>query len=876
MALQIDSGLLEREPYVDVLETAHAHARAGHGRLVLVSGEAGGGKTVLLRYFCAERAGGSRLLWGACDALFTPRPLGPIHEIAEDAGPGLRELVRTEAIPYQVATALVRDLRENGPTVLVLEDVHRADEATLDVLKLLIRKIESLPVLVVLSYRDEAVPPSHPLRIVLGETATGFGVDRVRLPPLSPAAVTELAEPYGVEPHELYRVTSGNPFFVTEVLASGGAEIPATVRDAVLARSARLSVEARSVLEAVAITSPEAESWLVEALSGRVDDRLDECIASGMLESSDGTVSFRHELARLAVEESLPTGRKLGLHRKALEALVARHELAHDLARLAHHAEAARDEAAVLQYAPAAGAHASSVGAHREAAEQYARALRFAGGLTPDARAMLLACRSRECYLTDQGDEAIDALRQAAGCYRALDDRVREGETLVSLSNILWCPGRGKEARRIGLEAVALLEQLPPGRELGFAYTNLSFLCARAADADAASEWGQRAFSLAEDLDDQAVLCQALIRLGSLEGGDSGRQMLERAAALASQDGREDDVADALFGLAAGALFRGSYDLADVYFEQGLAYCSEHGNDLMHLYFLASQAQSELERGRWTEAVESATPILRERAVSTFPRTRALVVLALVRARRGDPDVLPLIEAARALADPTGELPRIAPVATARAEAAWLVGDVDAIRDVTEPALELARRTMSARVVGELQVWRMRAGIEEVPDAIVKEPHVLQLTGDSARAAAKWAKLGCPYEAALALADSDDESTLRHAHEELSALGARPAVAMVARRLRERGVRNIPRGPRPTTRESPASLTLREREVLGLVAEGLRNADIGERLFVSRRTVDHHVSAILRKLGVRTRGEAATEAFRLDLLKTGSARSQSR
>jgi DNA-binding CsgD family transcriptional regulator len=241
----------------------------------------------------------------------------------------------------------------------------------------------------------------------------------------------------------------------------------------------------------------------------------------------------------------------------------------------------------------------------------------------------------------------------------------------------------------------------------------------------------------------------------------------------------------------------------------------------------------------------------------------ALAVVALVRARRGDPDAVPLLDEARALADPTGELPRIAPVAAARAEVAWLVGDTAAIEEITAPALELARQTNSARAVGELQTWRMRAGIREEPDEIVPVPYSLQLAEDPVRAAELWAELGRPYEAALARADSGDEPTLRRAHEELTSLDARPAAGIVARRLRDRGARAVPRGPRPSTRGNPAQLTSRELEVLGLVAEGLRNADIAKRLHLSPRTVDHHVSAILRKLDVKSRGEAAVVAATL-------------
>ena len=128
-----------------------------------------------------------------------------------------------------------------------------------------------------------------------------------------------------------------------------------------------------------------------------------------------------------------------------------------------------------------------------------------------------------------------------------------------------------------------------------------------------------------------------------------------------------------------------------------------------------------------------------------------------------------------------------------------------------------------------------------------------------------WRAIGCPYEAALALADADEEDALRRALDELQQLEARPAAARVIRRLRELGARGLPRGPHPATRRNAGGLTPREQQVLELVAEGLRNTEIAERLVLSTRTVDHHVQAIIRKLGVRTRVEASAAAIRLGL-----------
>ncbi|MBU2668199.1 LuxR C-terminal-related transcriptional regulator [Actinoplanes bogorensis] len=822
--------LAERDGQLAALGEA---ASAGHGVLVLLGGEAGSGKTALLRRFAAGRP---RVLWGSCDPLFTPRPLGPFADMARGTGGELLELVDGGARAYRIADALVRASEAAPGTIIVVEDVHWADEATLDVLSLLGRRIETIPALVVVTYRDDELDRFHPLRRLLGETATAR---RLSVPPLSAAAVAGLAEPYGVDAAELHRTTGGNPFFVTEVLATPEERIPATVRDAVMARASRLSPEATAALEEIAI--------------GLTPDDPGEALNSGIVEDGPGGVAFRHELARQAIEQSLTPSRRVALHRRALET-------PGDPATLAHHAEAAGDTAAVLRFAPAAARRAASSGAHREAAAQYARALRFGGALPAEERAELLERRSYECYLTDQMDASIDALEQAVELWRATGDHVRRGAAMSQLSRELWCLGRTSDSNRIGGEALRLLEAQPPGPELADACSVLAATHMNAERFEQTVTWAERALRDP----DPTVQVHSLNNLGTMQlltGRPEGWDNLSRSLELAEAAGLDDHIGRAYIHLGWAMTRTRAYHLAP-WLDRGLEACRKLGLEAWEYYVVVYRARFHLDSGRTGEAVEDAEYVLRSARSVPLLRLLALTVLGLARARRGDPHRWSALDEALTLAKGQTELQYLAPVATARAEAAWLDGRTSTDENDT---FALAVKRDARWVSGELAWLRRLAGGPEIKIKTVS-PYARQLAGEQRAAATEWTRLGCPYDAALALAGSDDEGDLRRALSEFQRLGAKPAAAIVSRRLRALGVRDVPRGPRAETARHPASLTRREAEVLAFLRRGEPDAEIAARLHLSEKTVHHHVSAILRKMGVANRREAASEATRRGLI----------
>ncbi|HEY6121534.1 MAG TPA: AAA family ATPase, partial [Pyrinomonadaceae bacterium] len=425
--------LLEREQFLGELGSILSEVAAGRGRFVLVSGEAGIGKTTLIEQFTEACPSQTRVLWGACDALFTPRPLGPLHDIAQQTQGELRTLLEEEAPRASIFAKALEELgKRNGPSITVIEDVHWADEATLDLLKFLGRRINRINSMLVVTYRDDEVGAEHPLRRVLGDLPHR-SVTRIRLPPLSEAAVKHLADGAGRPHGDLYAVTGGNPFFVTEALASGEAGVPVTVRDAVLSRAARLSSLATGVLELVSVVPARTEIWLLNDAINPESSVLEECIDAGMLRCEDEAVFFRHELARLTMQDSLALPRRQTLHQLVLKALLNRRSEAL-LARIVHHAAQAGIGEQVLKYAPGAARQAAAFSAHREAASHYQTALQFAHSIAPQERAELFESRSYECYLTDQMDEALLARRGALKVWQQMGDKIHQGDNLRWMS----------------------------------------------------------------------------------------------------------------------------------------------------------------------------------------------------------------------------------------------------------------------------------------------------------------------------------------------------------------------------------------------------------------------------------------------------------
>jgi DNA-binding CsgD family transcriptional regulator len=590
--------------------------------------------------------------------------------------------------------------------------------------------------------------------------------------------------------------------------------------------------------------------------------------AAGLLWMQSDAVTFRHEIARLAVAKAIPPERARALHQKLL---AVRLERGSDVTELLHHATFAQDAAVVLKYAPVAAREAARLGAHREAAAHLGAALRYAGSLPTEQRASLFEQHAQECGFSNETREAIDSAGRAIALYRQVGDIEAQARLLCLLSQKHRTMGARAQADECVAAAIEMLEARPPGAALAMAYdARASLAVLRGWDTEAL-EFGRRALALAREFGDVGAESYALANIGAalLGGADvSGYEPLERSLALALEHKLDEHAARAHRYLLFYAALIHDLERAEELYAAGLAYCEERGMFYHSAYIRAYYTTVELDRGNLAEAARIVASQLRSPDLTGVQqRITLLVTLALVRIRREDPGAAELLDEALDLALPTSELNRIGRVTAARAEHGWYRGDLQTVVRETETGLEHVRGHTAPWIKGELLWWRSRAQPLDEISSDVAEPWRLMLRGEWQGAASLWERMGMPYEQGLALGAGPPQM-LRQALSILDRLGAAPLATIVRKRMRECGVRVIPRGPNEKTRANPAGLTAREVEVLTLLTQGCSNSQLAHRLHRSQKTMEHHVSAILQKLGVASRAEAVAAAVTLGLVRS--------
>ncbi len=848
-------------------------ARAGRGGMVLVSGESGAGKTSLVEAFVDRWVNDERVLWGACDPLPTPRPLGPVHDVAHRLATATRSVLAESGHSYDIFDAVHDDLR-SAPSVLVLDDLQWADHGTIDLLRFVLRRVSQTRSLVVGMLRDEEVGIGHPMRALLGDVARSPRAVSVPIPPLSLQAVRRLAGDSDVDPGWLHQVTGGNAFFVCEMLEHHHASdsvLPTTVRDAVLARTSDLDASAWDALNLLSCSPGAVPDRLLTDL-GVTLPALRALSDAGLIRRSTRGVAFRHDLCRMAIGSVIPPGAGAALHRRLLDAYESA-PLA-DPAVVTHHALGADDADRIRRAAYDAGVTAARTGAHTQAVDFFTIALDHGGAPTAEEEADLLELLAWECYLVDRLDDAINA------CGRAMRIREELGESTAvsadhhSLAVYHWYNADRGLAESHAAEAATVLDAdtADAGQlvQLGHAFAMRGYLAGLASDLAGAATFLSRARELAETTGDTELTIR--VRLIEnygvvLNGDDAGRD--EILSILRAGPKHIDE-------LYSGGWSNITYldveqrrlDVAAELLDVSIPLMLEHDLPICRVWQMGSRARLALMVGEWDDAASDADRVL-EAPSAPLARTWPSLIRALVGLRRRGAGADSL-EDAWHLACRFGEPMRMLPVAAAIIEFCWLTGESDSrlahIRELLTAGpsvgLEWSR--------GELAVWLRRIG-ESVDAAGVAEPYRLVLNGAYEAAADEFHRLSMPYDAALALVDSSDPGNAARALDLLDRLGADAVASKVRRDLRVAGQSVVPARRRTATLANPAGLTARQVEVLRLLDEGLTNTELADRLFLSVKTVDHHVSAILAKLEVNRRRDAVRKAREMGILTDSAA-----
>jgi len=850
--------LLEREAPLSQLNNCLQNVLDNSGYIVTISGEAGIGKTSLVEEFVGHLKNKIRIFWGTCDDLFTPRPLAPLYDIVHQLDSRLIDQLDSGASRPSIFSNFLIEIQNCAPNIIVIEDVHWADESSLDLIRFIGRRINKSNTLLIITYRDDELRSNHPLRIALSSIPSNYLI-RIKLTLLSEEAVKNLASISGKNKPELFKQTGGNPLLVSEVLSNNEIGTSITIKEMATSRINKLSPDSRNAIELLSVIPGRIEKWLIHKL---VEDftLIDDGIESGLIKNEDDQITFRHDLTRMAIEETLSESKRIRFNSLVLNALLDQANNEHLLARIIHHSTKSNNHEAIIKYTPMAAKQASNLGAHRLACKIYGTALQYKELISAEQQLDFLEGYSYESFLTGQVNEAIKSSEEALKIFKKYPNPEREGEIYRRLSRILWYDCQDVNGEEYLDRAISIFEKLPLGRNLAMAYSNKSQTYVIREEYEIAIRWGIKALELARKLEDKEVEAHALNNIGCckmLIEDESGENDLLKSLEISTENDLFEHATRAYVNLGSIHLQQRNLISADKYFARGLEYGNEKDIYVFSLCMAGHYAKAKLHFGLWDESIELSNYVLNQSSAPPGNTVMPLNVLAVIRTRRNDPGALKPLNEAAEMAASMGEMEKIVSVTAAKAEYFWLRNQLDQYADELEKIYFKILDQKNAWAIGEIAYWVWKAKrLEEIPNIIAK-PFKLHIEGHWQEAADIWEELHCPYEKALALSEGDEDA-MKQSLEIFERLGASATVQLIKQKMRESGIKSIPKGPRQSTKDNFAGLTKRQFEVLKLVASGKSNSEIADNLYISAKTVDHHVSAIFSKLNIHSRIEAAT------------------
>lgn len=863
--------LIEREAFLTLMQAKFEAITAGEGHCILLTGEAGIGKTSLVRAFCREIKNDCKILQGTCDALFTPRPLAPLYDVAWQMQSGIMNKVTGKTDRAALFTGFLQKLSaQKGPVALIFEDIHWADEATLDFIKFLVRRITHIHCLFILTFRDNEIHSAHALRNVLGQLPFD-SFTRLQLTPLSRHAVEKMAQEKGYSGEDVYSISGGNPFYVNEILASYSPGVPDNIKDSILAVFNRHDEKTRRVWEILSVLPSGIETKYLEKMVPLYAESIEYYLNSKILIIDNGYIFFKHELYRRTIESVLSPFVRIALNKNILSLFRENFEESGEIERIVHHAKNANEYEVVSHYAPLAAAHAAALGSHIEAAKLYYTAIEYYQGGDKDKLIELYELYAYECYLTNKHKDAIIYTQKALNLWKEKNELEKMGNCMRFLSRLWWFEGNRKLVEDFGIQAIEIFDKQPSSKAKAMAYSNMAQLRMSMDLSDECIAWGKKAIAIAKEVGDEETLAHALNNMGSaLMLDEPSRQkgigLLMQSLEISLKNSYHEHAARVYILLGANGVTIKDYDLAKKALAEGILYCEERDLDGQKLYMQSSLARLNLETGNWAEAYDMAERLLQNESLLPVIKIVALTVLATIKIRRGSQDATPLITEARAMAFDAMELQRIIPVFLILMECEWITGKSFAETDGLAGAVNTIIGLGKFRKKSRLYFWLRKTGRERLLPKGGYEDGGEKYTNDIVKDVALWEKWNSPYEQALALFEGNDAGK-KKALAMVQALGAGAVYEKMKLEMRSSGIKNIPRGIRKSTRSNAAYLTGRELDVLRSLKEGLQNKEIADKLFISPKTVDHHISSILLKLDVNTRMKAVQEAINLNIIK---------